>query len=276
MLSAASFSHYAKPWLTALEFPRALHELSLLAPAHPWLKKLPRGDGHPIIVIPGFCANNASTVILRHYLAHWGYAVEPWSLGTNINALEINNFDDILDFKERAVATVCKRLDEIYTETGEQTSLIGWSLGGVFSRAIASQAQSRVKQVITLGSPFGDPRTVIIYALLKKLKKQAMTDKHLEAWFDMCNAPLGRVAISNFYSRSDGIVPTHIAHNINHHLQETVHVFSSHVGFAVNPMVLYLIAKRLQPQCDTWKAMQSEHALEKLLFSMSAKVLVKH
>ncbi|NRB41951.1 MAG: alpha/beta fold hydrolase, partial [Pseudomonadales bacterium] len=172
---------------------------------------------------------------------------------------------------DRAVETVCARLDELHASTGEKTTLIGWSLGGVFSRAIASEAQSKVKQVITLGSPFGDPRSVIVYPLLEKLKKRSMTQAHLDDWFAMCNAPLGKVAITNLYSRTDGFVPSEVAHNFNHHLQEIVHVFSSHVGFAVNPMVLYLIAKRLHHSGHHWSAMQAEHPLEKILFSMNTK-----
>ncbi|NRB40173.1 MAG: hypothetical protein HRU20_17195, partial [Pseudomonadales bacterium] len=91
----ASPTERPNPWLTLLELPRVLHEMALLAPAHCWLKKLPPGDGHPVIVIPGFCANNATTAVLRHYLSAWGYAVEPWQMGTNINALDIKGFDDI-------------------------------------------------------------------------------------------------------------------------------------------------------------------------------------
>ena len=39
-----------------LEGQRALLELASLLPAAPWLGLAPRGDGHPVLVLPGFTA----------------------------------------------------------------------------------------------------------------------------------------------------------------------------------------------------------------------------
>ena len=255
-------------WLTLLELPRAAQEMALLAPAHLWLKSLPGGDGQPVIVIPGFSANNATTMILRYYLRSWGYTAEPWQMGTNVNALEMNDFDDMAAFKDQAVALMCEHLRRIYEETGEKVTLIGWSLGGIFARVIASEAQAYTQQVITLGSPFGDPRGVIIYPLLARLKRGGMSAEDMQAWMAMCNAPLGTVTMTNLYSRTDGFVPSDIAHNINHQWQEAIHVFSSHVGFAINPLVLYLIARRLYHQPQQWQPMLAKHPLERWLFSL--------
>ena len=43
----------------------------------------PRGRGRPVMVIPGFTANDASTIPLRSYLGGLGYECRGWGLGVN-------------------------------------------------------------------------------------------------------------------------------------------------------------------------------------------------
>ena len=50
--------------------------LLLLSPA--------RGDGHPVLVLPGFTADDASTVALRWSIRGQGYSTHAWRLGRNI------------------------------------------------------------------------------------------------------------------------------------------------------------------------------------------------
>jgi pimeloyl-ACP methyl ester carboxylesterase len=128
-------------WL-ALEAPRAALEASSLAPALPWLASAPRGDGHPVLVLPGFLASDASTRVLRAYLAQLGWAPHGWALGRNAGPHEA-----LLD-------ALLGRLGEI--AGAGRASLVGWSLGGVFARELAKRAPGRVRCVITLGSPFGE------------------------------------------------------------------------------------------------------------------------
>ena len=65
----------AKPphlgWAIA-ELPRALIEFVALAPAHKILTRAPRGDGHPVVAIPGYRSNDAAMLVLRRYLKRWG------------------------------------------------------------------------------------------------------------------------------------------------------------------------------------------------------------
>jgi hypothetical protein len=51
--------------------------------ALPWLRLVPRGDGHPVLVLPGLVASDRSTRLLRHFLAGRGYEVHGWGLGRN-------------------------------------------------------------------------------------------------------------------------------------------------------------------------------------------------
>ena len=52
--------------LLALE-SRAVLEWASFAFAWPWLKRAPKGDGHPVLVLPGLIAGDASTWPLRSH-----------------------------------------------------------------------------------------------------------------------------------------------------------------------------------------------------------------
>ena len=64
--------------------PRALAEFATLASvAAPLMAISPRGDGHPVLVIPGLLAGDRSTAVLRRYLVELGYDAPPWTLSRN-------------------------------------------------------------------------------------------------------------------------------------------------------------------------------------------------
>src|SRR5512145_3408121 len=63
---------------------RALLELAATLSAYPFLRRAPRGDGHPVLVFPGFMASDFSTRALRRFLRDLGYAVHGWNLGRNL------------------------------------------------------------------------------------------------------------------------------------------------------------------------------------------------
>ena len=49
-------------------------------------------------------------------------------------------------------------LDRMSDESGRKVSIIGWSLGGVYARALAAKCADAIRSVITMGSPINDPR----------------------------------------------------------------------------------------------------------------------
>lgn len=126
--------------LLALEAPRAMLEAGSLGPALPWLAGAPRGDGHAVLVLPGFMASDVSTRVLRGFLRERGYTPHGWQLGRNRGPRGV-----LLDALRR-------RLELL--SAGGRVSLVGWSLGGVFARELAKALPGRVRSVITLGSPF--------------------------------------------------------------------------------------------------------------------------
>src|ERR1044072_1331841 len=53
----------------------------------PLLMRAPRGDGHPVLALPGFLASDLSMAPLRRYLAELGYDAQAWRMGRNIRGL---------------------------------------------------------------------------------------------------------------------------------------------------------------------------------------------
>jgi hypothetical protein len=75
-------THRPPPLMMLLE-TRAFAEFGAFVSTYPLLRRAPRGDGHPVLVLPGLSASDASTWPLRAYLRDLGYAVHGWQLGTN-------------------------------------------------------------------------------------------------------------------------------------------------------------------------------------------------
>jgi len=208
-----------------LEFNASL----LLAPL---LMRAPRGDGHPVLALPGFLASDLSMAPLRRYLAELGYDAHAWRMGRNIGGVT----------KMRAVLRT--RLAEIYTASGRKVSVVGWSLGGVYARDLALQAPDMVRSVITLASPFAnDVRATNATRLYEALSGERVGDNPELEQAIAGDLP---VPVTSIYSRTDGIVnwrtcllrPSDTAENIEVHL-------ASHVGIGVNPAALWAIADRL-------------------------------
>jgi pimeloyl-ACP methyl ester carboxylesterase len=175
--------------LLALEGPRAVGELGLLAGFQPLLRTAPRGDGHPVLVLPGLLADDRSTAPLRHFLRRLGYHVHGWSLGRNVPS-------------ERVRAGLAARIEELVARHGSRRiSLVGWSLGGIYARQIALVVPASVRQVITLGSPFADtPGEESHPGAMLRLLLGDRPSPQLE------QGPLP-VPSTAIFTRTDGIVP---------------------------------------------------------------------
>src|ERR1700686_5254046 len=104
---------------------RAIHELGAFLGALPLLSLAPRGGGHPVLVLPGLVASDTATRPLRSFLKSRGYAVSGWRQGRNLGLRE-GVQDARVDLGREPSDT-----------QGPKTSLIGWSLGGLYARQLA-------------------------------------------------------------------------------------------------------------------------------------------
>jgi pimeloyl-ACP methyl ester carboxylesterase len=223
--------------LLLLSEARAALELGAFVGAYPLLRMLPPGDGHPVMVLPGFSANDSSTHPLRSFLRNHGYAAHGWELGRNLGLRNGLN--------EQKLA----RLHELRRHSGRKVSLVGWSLGGVFARELAKQAPDDVRLVITLGSPFkGDLRANNVSELYKMLSGHSVEDA--SAQYHLSEPP--PVPTTAIYSRTDGIVHWQCCVEEEGPMSESIEVSSSHCGLGHHPAALYAIADRLAQPEGKW------------------------
>jgi len=227
--------------LAFAEAPRALAELASLLPAAPYLGLAPRGDGHPVLVLPGFGGGDGSTAVIRAYLNGQGFAARPWELGRNLGPA----MDDL-------VPRLAALLESVWRRSGQRrVSLVGWSLGGVHAVAVADRAVHAVRQVVTMGSPllYSDATTPVYQALratARSLNGQLLHTPQangfgLDATIERVRAP-----ITSVFSRSDGVVPWQRSRlNADAAHRDNIEVHSSHLGLGFNPAVLFAIADRL-------------------------------
>jgi len=64
--------------------PRALLEMASLPLNLPMLSRTPRGDGHPVLLLPGFMADEGTLIVLKLFLENRGYEVQTWGFGRNV------------------------------------------------------------------------------------------------------------------------------------------------------------------------------------------------
>ncbi|MDQ6639395.1 MAG: alpha/beta hydrolase [Pseudomonadota bacterium] len=216
---------------------RAPMEFFSLFAALPWLARLPRGDGHPVLVFPGMGASDITTLPLRRYLKGLGYVTQAWGQGLN--------FGPRPGVLERSAADV-RALAEKH---GQPVSLIGWSLGGIYARELAKMQPALTRCVITLGTPFtGHPKATNAWRIYELLSRSKVGDPDLMA--EIRKAP--PVPTTSIYSRSDGVVSWRCSLNDPGPLVENIEVPASHVGMGTNPLALYAVADRLAQPIGHW------------------------
>ena len=224
---------------------RALGEMALLPYSLPLLMTAPEGDGHPVLLLPGFMADEGTLVALRIFLRNRGYEVESWGFGRNVG------------FQARHAEALVRKIRYLHHSTGRKVSLVGWSLGGVFALYAAHQAMECVRCVVTLGSPVSvdaegsqsPPFVKKLYRLVAHPMGPAAHVMQPRAKKLREKQPL-TVPMSCLYSLGDGVVPPQEATiDGDPSLHENIRVAGSHTGLGFNAMVMLILADRLaQPE----------------------------
>jgi pimeloyl-ACP methyl ester carboxylesterase len=229
-------------YLAAMEMLRASFEGMSLMMSSPLLAAAPRGDGHGVMVLPGFATDDRATAFLRRFLGHLGYEVHPWGLGLNFDH-RTAGYDG---------EHVARRLDRIVDATGRKVSLVGWSLGGVIAREAARRDPQTVRQVVTIASPFcGNPHANHVGPIYTWLSGNRVDSPEAMRRFALGPRPLPMPSTA-IYSRSDGVTAWEncIAHT--DHQSENIEVHSSHFGMVMNASVFQIVADRLAQAENAW------------------------
>jgi len=228
---------------------RALLEIATLPLAWPFLATAAHGDGHPVLLLPGFMAREGTLVALKLFLQGRGYNVQAWGLGRNVG------------FQQRHADALVKKIRYLHHRTGRRVSLVGWSLGGVFALYGAHQASECVRQLITLGSPVsidpeGSQTAPLVKALYRMIAHPMGPQVHTlqPRAKKMREGQLPPVPISCLYSISDGVVPPQEATvDGDDKAVENIRVYGSHTGLGFNPMVMCIVADRLAQPEGGWR-----------------------
>ncbi|MDE2416705.1 MAG: alpha/beta hydrolase [Burkholderiales bacterium] len=241
--SLTQFPDIAVPsgWLLASE-PRVFWEYMAGVTMLGVVKRIaPRGDGHPVLVIPGLGASDLSTALLRRFLDDLGYTTYPWAQGRNRG------------LKDHITSAMLARMQQIHGSHQQKVSIIGQSLGGVFARELAKAAPQAVRQVITLGSPFtGHPLASTGTRLYEWLSGDNLEDMDFSQHLEIRIKP--PVPTTSVYSKLDGVVAWQCSIEDEQPEGENIHLRgNTHCGMASSPSALYLLAERLAQPEKHWK-----------------------
>jgi pimeloyl-ACP methyl ester carboxylesterase len=236
----------------SLELPRSVAEGALFASSHAILRRLSSGDGHPVLVLPGFMADDRSTAALRFHLRRLGYVTHGWRLGRNIGPTKA------------ALDGMTNLVDDLVDRNGRKVSIVGWSLGGVYARELARRQPALVRTVITLGSPFRltDARQTRTARMYGRYQPWHLPDYQPPTYVP----PDGPLAMPStaVYTRTDGIVAWRACVQDVGPQRENIEVFGSHCGLGHNPAVVYAVTDRLARAEGDWAPFKPPTPLRRL------------
>jgi alpha/beta hydrolase family protein len=240
-INAAAPGHLLRvlEWRTGIEYLATLRARRRIA-------EWPRGDGHPVLVIPGFLAGAQSTQLLRNTLRRLGYRVYDWGLGYNMG------------YRDSMNETLPARLRHIRERAGgRKVSIIGWSAGGIYARELARAFPDDVRSVITLGSPFrGNHRASTAWQVWRLVNRGAHATEAVAEAAALRRAEPLSVPTTCIYSKTDGIVAWECCTSLPAPETENVEVRSSHIGYGHNLETLAVIADRLAQPEGCWRPLR--------------------
>jgi pimeloyl-ACP methyl ester carboxylesterase len=238
-----------------LEPMRATGELATTLSLVPFSSRLPKGDGHGVLLLPGFMATDLSMQPLARLLRSLGYEAHGWQLGRNLGPTD------------EVVAGLPELLDRVHMATDAPVSIVGWSLGGLYARLLAARSPDRVRAVVTLGTPV---RSDVQQASNANALYQALGPFHaLGLGFDE-GAPL-RVPVTAVHTRTDSIVHWETCLVDDAPNAENLRVIGSHSGLGWNPAVLYVVADRLAQPDGEWVPFRAPAPYRRIVTSVAAQ-----
>ncbi|MDZ7864135.1 alpha/beta hydrolase [Acidovorax sp.] len=227
--------------LLALEPVRAAWEFAghkVMREAH-----LPQGDRHAVVIFPGLATNGAVTRPLHAFCERLGYQCYDWGQGLNTGPK--GDVDAWLD-------TLAQGVQARTSRHAAPISLVGWSLGGIYAREVAKRLRSRVRQVITIGTPFAGAAGHTNAALIYRLLNGSMPPDDPALLARLRTAP--PVPATSIYSRSDGVVAWQACVDPRRSARsESIEIAGSHCGMPWNPAVLRVVADRLAQPLHAWR-----------------------
>ena len=215
---------------------------------------LPRGEGDPVLLVPGFMAGDSSLGLMTRWLRDMGYRTKSAGMRANVGC------------SADACARIEKRLEALAEIHGERVKIVGQSRGGVLGKAIAVRRPDLVSGVVALGSPVVSQLKVHPVVLAQVALVGTLGHARVPGLFthsclkgeccgefrEALEAPFPQdVGFVSIYSKSDGIVDWHSCLDP---AAEHVEVRASHCGMSVNVGAYRAAARALARfrSADAW------------------------
>ncbi len=238
--------------------------------------QLPNGNGRPVLLLPGFGANEALLKRLNNFLRQNGYESETFVPG-------FPKDESLRKFIDSLGDTLAHKIADLRQRTGKAVSLVGQSAGGLYAREFARHHPKDIDRVITLGAPTFYPENLhlqnkALAALIERRfgtsSERAFSDDRFVHW-DQDFPAIPYVAI---YSPIDGAVRAEtvaipepkLGSPANGAVRENLAVSASHFGMVLNPFVMLAIADRLGADRFNWQAFDARAYLPEALHRFSA------
>ena len=205
----------------------------------------PRGDGRPVVLVPGFAAGDWTLSHLWFWLRRTGYRPALSQMLVNAGCLE------------RALERLERRVAALADAEGRRVAVVVHSRGGHLARAIGARRPELVSHVVAMGSGLTSQYdaaapAVAAVALARAVERRGsrpgcMTEECGCAFTAGYRAPFPEdVRLTSIYSKGDGmvrwsscVVP----------YADNVEITGSHVGLAWNRKAYTAIAAALhQPE----------------------------
>ena len=235
-----------EPWRAAFEFASNRIFPARARPA--------AGDGHPVIIFPGMGTNGLAVAPLRRHCESLGYQALDWGRGFNRGPQgDINAW--LVDLEEH--------IAELLSGFKQSATFIGWSLGGIYARELSKTMGSRVRQVITIGTPFNAVADHTNVGWIFRLLSGSAPPFDAAMSARLRSAP--SVPTTSIYSRSDGVVAWQTCRHVAESQRvQDLEVSGSHIGLGWNREVLRMVGDRLAQPPGRWLRYKARPAFARL------------
>jgi triacylglycerol lipase len=206
---------------------------------------VPRGDGRPVVLLPGFLAGDYTLGTMALWLRRLGY--RPSRCGFLFN----------VDCSERALRRVEATVGALHRRYSRRVAVIGHSRGAHFARALAVRHPEQVSHVVALGAGLNRPYDIsaptlaAVAAVRAAHRRRSHRARDRGCLSERCTCSFAQayaapfppcVRLTSIYSKGDGVVRWR---SCLVPYADTVEVTGSHVGLAFNRKAYRTIALAL-------------------------------
>lgn len=197
---------------------------------------VPRGDGRPVLLIPGFLAGDWTMRVMHAWLGRIGYSAHLSGILLNVH------------HSERMLSGLRRRVAAIGKQTESRVTLVGHSRGGLLAKVLAQRKPEDIEQVVALGSPLADwtdlaaitHHAVGVVRTANELAYGRKLNVEGRFTYDLKLPP--SVPTTSIYTKADDVV------NFRSCLRPdipAIPVWGTHNGLTVNPEVYRVLGRLL-------------------------------